>query len=54
MVLDARADFFFSLDHDPKRIEINDANVLLSHLYDDTILDFYTNFSLDENELERI
>jgi type I restriction enzyme M protein len=54
MVLAARADFHFSLDHDPKHVEVDDVHVLLSHLYDDTILDYYTDISLDENDLERI
>lgn len=54
MILDARADFFFSLDHAPKHIDVDDVNVLLSHLYDDTILDYYTSVSLDANDLERI
>lgn len=54
MVLDARADFFFSLDHAPKHVETDNANVLLSHLYDDTILDFYNHFSLNNDDLERI
>lgn len=54
IVLQAYADFHFSLDHDPKHIEVDDANVLLSHLYDDTILDYYTSFALDDNDLERI
>lgn len=54
IVLQAHADFHFSLDHDPKHVEIDDVHVLLSHLYDDTILDYYTSFALDDNDLERI
>lgn len=54
IVLTARADFHFSLDHDPKHVNVDDVNVLLSHLYDDTILDYYTSISLDANDLERI
>lgn len=54
IVLTARADFHFSLDHDPKHVNVDDVNVLLSHLYDDTILDYYNSISLNENDRERI
>lgn len=54
VVLDARADYFFSIDHAPKSVAIEDAHVLLSHLYDNTILDFYNHFSLNEEDLEKI
>lgn len=54
MVLTAHVDFHFSLDHDPKHVAVDDVRVLLSHLYDDTIFDYYTDISLDERDLERI
>lgn len=54
MVLTAHAELHFSLDHDPKHVVVDDVHVLLSHLYDNTILDYYTDISLNEHDLERI